>query len=190
MRSVPGNRRRLGQDARFAAELVSLHHGRLRREVRRRTLRLFPGRHVEKRRSIGDGHQRLARFLTRQRGPQGGHAGTAEPLRQNGIDFASCPRATGDRARYTPDRRPLTFESSSPSKEETRPFIRLQCRLGARIARRTRNPSCNHGISVTPVETRHNQPSAFTMQQGPIPTQLCCGTHTWRRTPDQDEGIA
>src|SRR5271165_2765385 len=26
------------------------------------------------------------------------------------------------------------------------------------------------------VETRHNTPLAFTMQQGPIPTQLCCGT--------------
>src|ERR1700691_1277727 len=25
-------------------------------------------------------------------------------------------------------------------------------------------------------ETRHNRPLAFTMQQGPIPTQLCCGT--------------
>src|ERR1035437_4815716 len=25
-------------------------------------------------------------------------------------------------------------------------------------------------------ETRHKQPLAFTMHQGPVPTQLCCGT--------------
>jgi hypothetical protein len=39
-------------------------------------------------------------------------------------------------------------------------------------------------------ETRHNLPSAFTMHQGPVPTQLCCGTSKLGGKPDQDEGIA
>jgi len=40
-------------------------------------------------------------------------------------------------------------------------------------------------------ETMHNKPSPFTMQQGPIPNPaLLRKQHTWRRTPDQDEGIA
>jgi hypothetical protein len=31
-------------------------------------------------------------------------------------------------------------------------------------------------FAQSPAETRHNLPLAFTMQQGPVPTQLCCGT--------------
>src|ERR1039458_5912128 len=32
------------------------------------------------------------------------------------------------------------------------------------------------GFAQSPAKTRHNLPLAFTMQQGPVPTQLCCGT--------------
>jgi hypothetical protein len=40
-------------------------------------------------------------------------------------------------------------------------------------------------------ETRHNLPSPFTIHQGFHPNPALLGNdQTWRRTPDQDEGIA
>ena len=40
-------------------------------------------------------------------------------------------------------------------------------------------------------QTRHNKPSPFTMLQGPIPNPaLLRNQHTWRLSPNQDEGIA
>src|SRR5271157_3175570 len=39
-----------------------------------------------------------------------------------------------------------------------------------------RRPGKMHCFNQSLAKTRHNLPSAFTMQQGPVPTQLCCGT--------------
>ena len=45
--------------------------------------------------------------------------------------------------------------------------------------RRARGGNGREKCAVLPclsAKTRHNPPWAFTMQQGPVPTQLCCGT--------------
>ena len=66
----------------------------------------------------------------------------------------------------------LTFGGLQPSKLhpylnlEDLPVRRRRCVSGAG---RPQETQC---FAHCPQETRHNQPLAFTMQQGPVPTQL------------------
>src|SRR5271157_621629 len=49
-------------------------------------------------------------------------------------------------------------------------------RRGFSAASEVVRPGKMHCFDQSLAKTRHNPPWAFTMQQGPVPTQLCCGT--------------
>src|ERR1035441_8104028 len=49
-------------------------------------------------------------------------------------------------------------------------------RRGFSFAPQTGRPWKMPSFAQSLAQTRHNPAWAFTMQQGPVPTQLCCGT--------------
>jgi len=70
--------------------------------------------------------------------------------------------------------------------------IEGQCsKTGAAISNEAAQSSKMRDFALFEVETRHNRPSPFTIHQGFHPNPaLLRDDQTWRRTTNEDEGIA
>src|SRR6266567_3793235 len=74
--------------------------------------------------------------------------------------------------------RGLTFNRLRQSKRQLRLHLSTLDFRGARSTMHSWECAGILGLSRYVPETRHKLPWAFTIQQGLIPTQLCCGTTT------------